>query len=95
MPFDEQVYRVDGTPSSGANALMLLRHFAVGVGGAIVAAVLWIVVAFILPIAAPFVIARLRGAGGVAGASMSSNAILIAAVVGFLVAFVWNRMRVA
>lgn len=72
-----------------------LRSFAVGIGGALVAAVLWIVVAFILPIVVPSVIGRLRGTGGSAGAYISSNSIFIAAAIGFLVAFVWHRMRSA
>ena len=72
--------------------MMYLRSFVFGIGGAIIAAVLWIVVAFVLPIVAPYVIGRLRGTGGVSTGYLSSNSVLIATLIGFLVAFVW-RLR--
>ena len=69
-----------------------IQSVAFGIGGALLAAVLWIVVALVLPMVVPFVIGRLRGTGGVAGAYLTSHSVLIAAVIGFLVTFVW-RLR--
>ena len=45
--------------------MIYVRSFVFGLGGAIIAAVLWIVVAFVLPMVVPYVIGRLRGTGGV------------------------------
>ena len=72
---------------------MYLGSCAVGIGGALIASVLWIVVALVLPMVMPYVIGRLRGTGGMSVGYVSSNSVLIAAVIGFLVAFLWHRLR--
>jgi hypothetical protein len=73
--------------------MIVVKSFLFGVGGAVVAAVVWIVVAFVLPIVVPYAIGRLRGTGGVAGGYVTSGGVLLAALVGFLVAFVWGWTR--
>ena len=62
-----------------------------GVLTAIATAILWIVVGFVLPIAVPIVLSRLRtsGSGGIAVASIGSGSILLAAWLGFIGGFVW------
>ncbi len=82
---------------SEADTMMFIKSFLFGVGGAVGAAVLWIVVAFVLPVEMPYAIGRLRGTGGVSAGYISSGSILIAALIGFLVAFAWcwSRFRSA
>jgi hypothetical protein len=61
------------------------------------ASLLWIAVAFVLPIYVPYVIVRMKGTGGLSSASIGSGSILIAAVIGFITAFgwEWHRLRSA
>ena len=63
--------------------------------GALAGAVLWIVVGFVLPIAAPMLISRFASRGGVgaAGATIGSGSILLAAIIGLVVAGVWAVRR--
>jgi len=77
-----------------------VRYFmAAGVGilTGIAAAILWIVVRFVLPFAYSFFLARIAtpqsGSGGV-GAVIGSGSLLLAAALGFLGGFVgmlWRR----
>jgi hypothetical protein len=77
-----------------------VRYFTaggVGVLTGIAAAILWIAVRFVLPLAYPFFLARVgttqSGSGG-AGAVIGSGSILLAALLGFLGGFVgllWRR----
>jgi hypothetical protein len=53
---------------------------------------LWITVTFILPLYGPYLMARLEGTGGV-GSVVGSGSILLAALIGFMVAFVWKWQR--
>ena len=78
------------------DAVIFLESLLSGVGGAIVAAVLWFAVAFMAPLYGPYLTARLRGTGGVSSANVGSNSILLAALIGFIVAFTWSwhRLRV-
>lgn len=64
-----------------------------GLAGAVVAVVLWIAVTLILPIFVPYLIGRLTGGGGVGGGYVTSNSILLAALVGFLLALAWKWYR--
>jgi len=63
---------------------------------AIATAILWIVVAFVLPIAAPIVLSRTGatppGSGG-AGAVIGSGSILLAALLGFAGGLGWMLWR--
>jgi len=70
-----------------------LKSSLVGIGGAIVAAFLWIVVSFVLPIFMPMVVNRMLGRGGASGASITSDSILIAALIGFIAAAGWALRR--
>lgn len=78
---------------SEANVMIFFKSFLFGVGGAVASVVLWVVVAFVLPFAVPYVIGRLRGTGGMSAGYISSGSVVVAALVGFLVAFVWGWMR--
>ena len=70
--------------------MIYVKSFLFGIGGAVAASVLWIVVAFVLPFWGPYVIGRLRGTGGMSGASINSGSVLLAALLGFVVAFAWS-----
>ena len=70
--------------------MISVKSFVFGIGGAVAASVLWMVFAFVLPIWAPYLIGRLRGTGGMSGASITSGSVLLAALLGFLVAFAWS-----
>ena len=67
-----------------------------GVLTAIATAILWIVIAFVLPIALPFLLSRTglsqSGSGG-AGAVIGSGSILLAALLGFVGGLVWMLWR--
>jgi hypothetical protein len=76
-----------------------MRYLAaagVGVVTAIAAAILWIVVSFVLPILVPFLVSRIganqTGAGGSASV-ISSGSIMLAALVGFIGGVGWMLWR--
>jgi hypothetical protein len=73
--------------------MLYVRTLLVGLCGAVVAAALWILVAFIVPLFLPMLIARIRNTGGTAGAVIGSDSILLAALVGFVLAAVWTYRR--
>jgi hypothetical protein len=64
-----------------------------GFGAAIGAAVLWILVSFILPIFGPMLIGRLLNRGGGSAASVGSGSILLAAFIGFVIGTWWGVHR--
>jgi hypothetical protein len=64
-----------------------------GAVGAVVAAMLWVLVAFVLPIVLPMLISRLTGEGGASGARITSDSIWIAALIGFVIGFFWGVRR--
>jgi hypothetical protein len=73
-----------------------MHYFAAAGFGAltgIAAAILWIVVRFVLPIVIPVFLSRIGGAGGVASAFIGSGSILLAALLGFVGGFVWMIWR--
>ena len=73
-----------------------MHYFAaagVGVLTGIAAAILWIIVRFVLPIALPLFLSRIGGSGGIAGAFITSGSILLAALLGFVGGFVWMIWR--
>lgn len=72
--------------------------WAVGFGvlTGLATAILWVVVRFILPIAAPVLLSRTgaRGSGvGVASAFITSGSILLAALIGFIGGVAWMLLR--
>jgi len=78
-------------------AVIYLKSFLWGAVGAVIAAVLWYTVAFILPLFGPYLVSRFRGTGGMSSGRITSDSIMLAAVVGFLVAFAWawHQLRTA
>lgn len=73
--------------------MIYLKSFLAGIAGAILGATLWIVVAFVVPVVGPMLAARITNTGGVASASIGSGSILLAALVGFVVAGWWALRR--
>jgi hypothetical protein len=71
------------------------RSVLFGLAIAILAAVVWIVVKFVLPIWLPYLFSRLSNDGGIGGAAatISSDSILIAAIIGFVVGTFWHFRR--
>jgi hypothetical protein len=67
-----------------------------GVVTAIATAILWIVVGFVLPLAAPVLLSRFgvtRSGVGSASAVIGTGSILLAAVFGFVGGVVWTLWR--
>ena len=77
--------------------MMYLKSVLVGVGGAVLASILWTILAVVVPLYGPYVIARIKGTGGASSASVGSGSILIAALIGFIIGFAWewHRLRSA
>jgi hypothetical protein len=73
--------------------MVYLKSFLFGIGGAVLAVVLWFTVAFILPLYVPYLVARVKGTGGASSAYVGSDSILIAALIGFIIAFAWAWYR--
>ena len=73
--------------------MIYLKSVLFGVGGAALAAVLWITVKFVLPLYLPYVVSRITQTGGASGASITSGSILIAGLAGFAIAFAWEWRR--
>jgi hypothetical protein len=73
-----------------------LTAAGVGVLTAIAAAIVWIVVRFVLPLAVPLFLSRAGmtppGVGG-SGAVIGSGSVLLAALLGFIGGFVWMLWR--
>ena len=80
----------------GAQMLYVKAALA-GVLGAIVAAMLWVILTFVLPVAIPLLASRWRapqgGGVGAASASISSGSILLAGLVGFAAGVYWMLKR--
>jgi hypothetical protein len=70
-----------------------VKAFGVGLVSALLAATLWISVAFVLPIVGPMLLARLRNEGGAVSAGIGSGSILLASLLGFLIGYVWTIRR--
>jgi hypothetical protein len=77
--------------------MVYLKSVLFGIGGGVLAAVLWFTLAFILPLYVPYLVARIRGTGGTSSTYIGSSSILIAALLGFIIAFAWewHRLRAA
>jgi hypothetical protein len=61
-----------------------------GIAGAIIAVLLWVLVALVLPIELPMLMSRITGEGGASGAVITSDSMLLAALVGFAAGFYWR-----
>ena len=72
-----------------------LTSVIVGVVGAVIASVIWVLAVLILPVFLPFFISRFTGSGGSGIGFVGSDSILAVALVGFLIGFVWNLRRSA
>jgi hypothetical protein len=75
--------------------MLYVKSALFGIAGAIAAAALWVLAAFVLPIVVPMLMARFTrwnvGAGaGIGAASIGSGSILLAALIGFAAAFYWK-----
>jgi hypothetical protein len=77
--------------------LLYVKAALAGLLAACLACVLWILVAFVLPVALPFLLSRVidDGGAGMAAAYITSDSILIAGLIGFIAGFAWNLRRVA
>lgn len=64
-----------------------------GLAGAVIAAVLWVLLVFVLPIVLPMLMSPMTGEGGASGAAISSNSVLFAALIGFAAGFYWGVRR--
>ena len=73
--------------------MIYMKSFLFGIGGAIVGALFWIVVSFVLPIFMPMLVEGMLNRGGASGASITSDSILLAALVGFVAAAWWGLRR--
>ena len=73
--------------------MVYLKTFLVGMGGSVVAVLLWITCALFLPIYLPFLISRITGTGGVGAASIGSGSVLVAALLGFVIGAAWEMRR--
>ena len=75
--------------------MVYIKIFLCGIGGAVLTSALWIIARSVLPVWGPYVIRRLRGTGGVSEGYVGSDSILIAALIGFIIAsaLAWFRLR--
>jgi hypothetical protein len=75
--------------------MVYIKSLLVGVIGAIVAAVLWILVSFILPLCGPVLIARFTSSGsaGTSVVGISEGSVLLAGLAGFVTAGLWSLRR--
>ena len=75
--------------------MMLFKSFLFGLCGAVAAAIIWIVAAFILPIVIQVTAARGQGGGGigVGAVSIGEGSVLLAALVGFIAPVSFSLMR--
>jgi hypothetical protein len=75
--------------------MIYVKSVLFGTGAAIVAAILWILTVFVLPIVVPFALSGVTGTGGMSAASIGSGSILAAALVGFVAGFYWKFRRLS
>ena len=75
--------------------MLYIKVIIGGVAGAIGAVVLWVLVAFVLPMILPIVVMRLSASygAGAGGASISSGSIVLAALIGFVAGAYWVFRR--
>jgi hypothetical protein len=86
---------IEPSRSARSRSVVYLKSFLFGIGGAVVGAVLWFVIAFILPMYVPYWVSRIQGTGGVASGYITSDSILVAALIGFIIGFAWEWHRLS
>ena len=73
--------------------MIYLKSFFVGMAAAFFASATYVLVVFVFPLLFPFLLSRITGAGGMAGASVSSGPVLVIAIVAFIAGFYWRLRR--
>ena len=73
--------------------MIYLKCVLVGMVAALVASAIYILAVFVLPIVLPFLLSRITGGSGAAGASFSDVEVLGIAVLAFAVGFYWQFRR--
>ena len=73
--------------------MIYLKGILVGILVAVAASVLYVVGVFVLPLLLPFLLSRITGTAGAAGASFSTGPVLGIALVGFAGGFYWEFRR--
>ena len=73
--------------------MVYLKTFLVGIGGSVVAMLLWITCALFLPIYLPFLLSRITGTGGGSMAFVGSGSVLVAALIGCVIGAAWEMRR--
>jgi hypothetical protein len=73
--------------------MMYLRALLAGICAAMIASVAYVLAVFVFPIAFPFLLSRITGTGGAAGASFSTGPVLAIALVAFIAGFCWQFRR--
>jgi hypothetical protein len=73
--------------------MIYVKSFLIGLVGAIFTAVLWILVSFILPVFGRMAVDQFMGRGGTSDAVIGSGSILLAALIGFVIAAGWAFRR--
>ncbi len=75
--------------------MIYVKGILVGILAALAASVLYITAVFVLPLLLPFLLSRITGNGGGAGASFSTGPVLGIALVAFAAGFYWEFRRVS
>ena len=73
--------------------LIYFKSILVGIVAALVASVIYILAVFVVPILLPFLLSRVAGTAGAAGASFSEGPVLGIAAVAFAFGFYWQFRR--
>jgi hypothetical protein len=79
----------------GRSSVIYLKSVLVGIVAALVASVLYILAAFVLPLLLPFLLSRIAGTGGTAAATVSEGPVLGIALMAFVVGSYWEFRRVS
>lgn len=75
--------------------MIYVKGILVGILAALAASVLYILAVFVLPLLLPFLLSRITGNSGGAGASFSTGPVLGIALVAFAAGFYWEFRRVS
>jgi hypothetical protein len=79
--------------SALGGSMLYVKSVLVGVIGAIAAAVLWMIVSFVLPLYVPMLVDRFLNRGGMGAASIGSGSIMLGGLLGFVIACWWGFRR--
>jgi hypothetical protein len=77
--------------------MIYLKSIVIGAAGAILAVLLWVFVAFVLPIFVPIALSQVTGSssGGIGAAYIDSGSIALAALIGFAIGSLWTFRRLS